>query len=71
MQGKWSKVKYFPSEERKQSKNHCSPVKLESKKNDKKVSYPGRNQAGKLPAIVEENHDPSIITLTPSEYADG
>ena len=34
MQGKWSKVKNFPSEERKQSKNHCSPVKLESEKNN-------------------------------------
>ena len=34
MQGKRSKVKNFPSEECKQSKNHCSPVKLESKKND-------------------------------------
>ena len=32
MQGKRSKVENFPSEERKQSKNHCSPVKLESKK---------------------------------------
>ena len=29
--------KIFPSEEHKQSKNHCSPVKLESKKHDKKV----------------------------------
>ena len=37
MQGKWSKVKIFPSEERKQSKNHCSPGKLESNKHDKKV----------------------------------
>ena len=36
MQGKWSEVRNFPSE-RKQSKNHCSPVKLESKKHDKKI----------------------------------
>ena len=35
MQGKRSKVENFPSEERKQSKNHCSPVKLESKKKKK------------------------------------
>ena len=41
MQEKWSKVKNFPSEERKQSKNHCSPVKLESKTNDKKNNRPG------------------------------
>ena len=32
MQGKQSKGENFPSEERKQSKNHCSPVKLERKK---------------------------------------
>ena len=32
MQGEQTKVRNFPSEERKQSKNHCSPVKLESKK---------------------------------------
>ena len=37
MQGKWSEMRNFPSQERKQSKNHCSPVKLESKKSDKKV----------------------------------
>ena len=30
-------MKYSPSQERKQSKNHFSPVKLESKKNDEKV----------------------------------
>ena len=41
MQGKWSKVKNFPSQERKQRKNHCSPVKLESRKNDKKNNRPG------------------------------
>ena len=40
MQGKRTKMKIFPSEERKQSKNHCSPVKLESKKNDKKSNRP-------------------------------
>ena len=33
---KEKEVKNFPSEECKQSKNHYSPVKLESKKNDKK-----------------------------------
>ena len=37
MQGKWTNAENFASEERKQSKNHCSPVKLESKKNDEKV----------------------------------
>ena len=36
MQGKRSKVKNFPSEECKQSKDHCSPVKLERKKLGKK-----------------------------------
>ena len=41
MQGKWSKSDKFPIEERKQSKNHCSPVKLESKINDKKSNRPG------------------------------
>ena len=54
MQGKRSKVRNFPSQERKQSKNRCSPVKLESKKNDKKLNDPGRDRAGKLPAIVVE-----------------
>ena len=46
MQEKWSKVKNFPSEERNQSQNPCSPVKLESKKNDKKISDPGRDWVG-------------------------
>ena len=31
----------IPSEERKQSKNHSSPVKLESKIKDKKIIDPG------------------------------
>ena len=53
MQGKRSKVKNSPSEERKQSKNHCSPVKLKSKNNVKKIMDPGRDWVGKLPAIVE------------------
>ena len=42
MQGKWSKVKNFGSGERKQSKKHCSLVKLESKKQDKKNNRPGK-----------------------------
>ena len=58
MQGKWTEVRNFPSEEHKQSKNHCSPVKLESTKNDKKIIDPGRDRAGKLPAIVEEKPPP-------------
>ena len=60
MQGKQTKVKNFPSEERKQSKNHCSPVKFDSKKkkNDKKIIDPGWDQAGKLPAIVQEEPRP-------------
>ena len=37
MQGKWTNLENSASQGRKQSKNHCSPVKLESKKNDKKV----------------------------------
>ena len=37
MQGKWSNAEISASEERKQSRNHCSPVKAESKKHDKKV----------------------------------
>ena len=44
MQGKWLNAENFASEERKQSKNHCSPVKLESKKNDKKIIDPGRDR---------------------------
>ena len=41
MQGKWTNLEYFPSQERKQSKNHCSPVKLESKKKRLKNKRPG------------------------------
>ena len=37
MQGKGSNLENSPSQERKQSKNHCSPVKLERKKHDKKI----------------------------------
>ena len=37
MQGRWTNLENSALEERKQSKNRCSPVKLESKKNDKKV----------------------------------
>ena len=58
MQGKRSKMKNFPSQEHKQTKNHCSPVKLESKKNDKKITDPGRDWAGKLPSSVEEEPRP-------------
>ena len=69
MQGKWSDVRNFPSEEHKQSKNHCSPLKLESKKNDKKRGDPGRDRVGTLPAIVEKNQDPSIISISMLVYA--
>ena len=41
-QGKWSNAENFASEERKQSKNHFSPVKLESKKEDKNYWPRGR-----------------------------
>ena len=58
MQGKWRNLKNFGSEKRKQSKNHCSPVKLESKKNDKKISAPGRDWVGKLPSLVQEEPRP-------------
>ena len=58
MQRKWINAENFPSEERKQSKNHYSPVKLESQKNDKKIIDPGRDRPGKLPAIVEEKPRP-------------
>ena len=37
MQENRSNAENFAPEERKQSKNHCSPVKLESKKQAKKV----------------------------------
>ena len=37
MQGKRSKLENFPCQECKQSKNHCSPVKLQSKKQGKKT----------------------------------
>ena len=48
MQGKRAKVKNFPSEERKQSKNHCSPVKLERKKKTikKNNGFAGRGGRG-------------------------
>ena len=42
MQGKRYQVENFPPEERKQSKNHCSPVKLESKKKRLKKTLPGK-----------------------------
>ena len=61
MQGKRSKVKNFPSEKRKQSKNHCSPVKLESKKkkkNDKKIIDRRRDRVGKPPVSFEEKPRP-------------
>ena len=68
MQGKRSELRNFPSQERKQSKNHCTPVKLESKKkNDKKLIDPGRERAGKLPAIVWEEAT-SHLVLEPSSY---
>ena len=62
MQGKRTKVKNFPSQERKQSKNYCSPVKLERKKNnnDKKITDAGRDRAGKLPSLVQEEPRPRL-----------
>ena len=52
MQGKGSKVKIFPSEERKQSKNHCSPVKLESKKNGKKIMASWDGSGGAIESLI-------------------
>ena len=46
MQGKWSNAENFASQERKQSKNPCSPVKQESVKQDKKNYWPrGRGRS--------------------------
>ena len=58
MQGKRSKVKNFPSEERKQSKNHCSPVKLERKKYGKKVMASRDGAGGAIQSTVQEKPRP-------------
>ena len=58
MQGKLSKVRNFPSEERKQSKNHCSPVKLERKKQDKNVKASRDESGGEIKSIVQEEPRP-------------
>ena len=64
MQGKWSNFKNFGLEERKQSKNHCSPVKLESKKNnDKKITNPGRDRVGNFHRASRKSHDPSSFRV--------
>ena len=42
-------------------KNHCTPVKLESKKNDKKIIDPGRDRVGKFPAIVKEEATSHLV----------
>ena len=54
MQRKRSKVKNFPLQERKQSKNHCSPVKLERKKHDKKVIASRDGTGGAIQSTVQE-----------------
>ena len=55
MQGKWSEVRNFPSQERKQKQKSLLTSKIrKQKKNDKKISDPGRDRAGKLPVIVED-----------------
>ena len=55
MQGKRSKVRNFPSEERKQKQKSLLTSKIRKQKiNDKKVSDPGRDRPGKLSAIVDE-----------------
>ena len=58
MQGKWSKVKNFPSEERKQSKNHCSPVILERKKHEKKVKASQDGSAGAIKSFIQKEPRP-------------
>ena len=58
MQGKRSKVKNFPSEERKQSKNHCSPVKIERIKHDKKVMASWDGSGGAMQLTVQKNPRP-------------
>ena len=58
MQGKRSKVKNFPSEKRNQSKNHCSPVKLERKKNDKKVLASRDGSGGAIQSTAQEKPRP-------------
>ena len=64
MQGKWSKVKNFASEERKQSKKHCSPVKLQSKKQDKKIIAPGRVQAERSHRSSRKSRVPLIMCVS-------
>ena len=54
MQGKRSKVENYPSQEGKQSKNHCSPVKLESRKNDKKIMTSRDGSGGAIQSFVQE-----------------
>ena len=49
MQEKYSKVESFACEECKQSKNHCSPVKLESKKQGKKEVARQEGQGREVP----------------------
>ena len=61
MQGKWSKVKNFPSEERKQSKNNCSPVKLVRIIHDKKVMASPDGWGG-------ESHFPSSIRKVSNDH---
>ena len=64
MQGRWTNLENFGTEERKQSKNPCSPVKLESRKNDKKIIHPGRVRSGKLPAIVQEEATTRLVSVS-------
>ena len=59
MQGKRPKVKIFSSEERKQKQKSLVTNKIrKQKKNDKKITDPEKDRAGKLPAIVEEKPRP-------------
>ena len=56
MQGKQSNLENFPSQERKQSKNHCSPVKLEKK--DKKIMASRDWSGGAIQTTVQEKPRP-------------
>ena len=40
------------------SKNHCSPVKLESKKQDKKIMDSREGTGGAIPSIFQEEPRP-------------
>ena len=69
MQRKWSNAENLASEERKQSKNHCSPVNLESKKKGKKIIAPGRVRKGRSNRLSGKSHVPSYNSIVRQKCA--